>query len=628
MIFGTHTNLVQGIEMVEHELSPTTRSPATIQWLKNILGACQTKHEDCQEKLFPKAQNNFRPTRVLDIEQNDTNTIRLVVTSELPTATPLKYVALSHCWGGSVTFLLLEGNLTTMQQSIPVANLSKNFQDAIIITREIGQRYLWIDSLCIIQDSSHDWLQESPTMGLVYANAICTISATASEDSTGGCFFPRNPLLNDCILYKSENYSLVVRSLIGDNTGLTELFERKVEHAPLSQRAWTFQERFLSTRVLHFCDGFVLFECNTLQASEYHLNGVPYPRKAYLRANGTLLSSAQLERLKRDEDSTIVVKRANLSKNEMKSLIRGNISLLFDERRDNKDYQSKEHKIARILEVAALVGIRGGFRTLLQFSGTKLAEMIEFHYSWYEMVEAYSIRVLTEQKDKIMAIAGVGSFIQQHTGFQFLAGLWRQTLAFNLLWTLVGSPKVRPARQLPTWSWASVDGRIYHRLTPSPRELKQLFASSNSPSSHFPNDDASRPTDPNKEFETTWEEVKSLIEFEDVQEVLEINSLVHSATLVLSCYLLALDLSKLNFVRDIVLPDSAENFLCMPILSFKNTKVHPEGSPLQLHGIVLRAKLGVAKEYERIGYFWTAEEVLAKKVLRDLGNKISGVRIV
>ncbi|PQE19166.1 hypothetical protein CJF30_00007527 [Rutstroemia sp. NJR-2017a BBW] len=615
--------------MVEHELSPTTRSSATIQWLKNILDTCQTEHKDCREKIFPKAQNNFRPTRVLDIQQNDTNTIRLVVTSELPTATPLKYTALSHCWGGSVTFLLLEGNLTTMQQSIPVANLSKNFQDAIIITREIGQRYLWIDSLCIMQDSTHDWLQESPTMGLVYANAICTISATASKDSTGGCFFPKNPLLNDCILRKSENYSLVVRSPIGDNIGLTELFERKVEHAPLSQRAWTFQERSLSTRVLHFCDGFVLFECNTLQASEYHLKGVPYPRKAYLRADGTLHSSSQLERLNRNEESTIVErKKENLSKDEMKSLMRGNIDLLFDKHRANEDYQSKEHKIARILEVAAHLGIRGAFRTLLQFSGTQLAEKIEFHYSWYEMVEAYSIRALTEQKDKIMAIAGVGSFIQQRTGFQFLAGLWRQTLAFNLLWTLLGSPKVRPARQFPTWSWASVDGRIYHRLTPSPSKLEQLSTSSNSQLSHFPNDDASRPTDLNKEFETTWEEIQSLIEFEDVQEVLEINSLVHSATLVLSCYLLALNLSKLNFVHDIVLPDSVENFICMPILSFKNTKVHPEGSPLQLHGIVLRAKPGVAKEYERIGYFWTAKEMLAKKVLRNLGDKISGIRIV
>lgn len=109
--------------------------------------------------------------------------------------------------------------------------------------------------------------------------------------------------------------------------------------------------------------------------------------------------------------------------------------------------------------------------------------------------------------------------------------------------------------------------------------------------------------------------------------MLEINSLVHSATLVLSCYLLALDLSKLNFVPDIVLPDSAESFMCMPILSFKNTRVHPVGSPLQLHGIVLRAKPGVAKGYERIGYFWTAKEALAKTVLRDLGNKISGVKI-
>lgn len=257
-IFGTLANIVQDIETVEHELSSTTSSSATFQWLKDRLETCQTKHEDCREKFIPNAQNNFRPTRLLDVTENDTNTIQLVVKAELTKANLLKYVALSHCWGGSVKFLLVEGNLASMRRSIPMANLSKNLQDAIIITRQIGLWYLWIDSLCIMQDSSHDWLKESPTMGLVYANAICTISTTASKDSTGCCFFPKNPLLNDCILRRNENSSLLVRSPIRDNSGLIELFERKVEHAPLSQRAWTFQERFLSTCVLHFCDGLVL----------------------------------------------------------------------------------------------------------------------------------------------------------------------------------------------------------------------------------------------------------------------------------------------------------------------------------------------------------------------------------
>lgn len=112
------------------------------------------------------------------------------------------------------------------------------------------------------------------------------------------------------------------------------------------------------------------------------MKGVPYPRKAYLRANGTLLPSSQLERLNRDEHSTIVVRRKNLSKSETKSLIRGNVDLMFDQYRKNNDYQSKEHKVARIMEVAALVGVRGAFRTLLRFSGIQLAEKIEFHYSW------------------------------------------------------------------------------------------------------------------------------------------------------------------------------------------------------------------------------------------------------
>jgi hypothetical protein len=271
--------------------------------------------------------------------------------------------------------------------------------------------------------------------------------------------------------------------------------------------------------------------------------------------------------------------------------------------------------------------MRGSFGILLRFSGTALPEQIEFHSGRYEIVKAYSVRKLTQQEDKVMAIAGVGLFIQQSTHFQFLAGLWKETLAFNLLWTLSRSPKARPGHQVPTWSWASVDGKIHHRLTPSFKVPKQLAIGSNSSSSSFYNS-LTQPTDVNDDYETTWEEIKPLIQYEDIQEVLEFNSLGHSATLVISGCLRVLDLSELKFIPDIILSGPVKDLVCMPIISFRNTKVHPIGSPLQLHGVVLRAKSGIASEYERVGYFWTANQGVASKILATLGKPASGIRLV
>jgi hypothetical protein len=75
------------------------------------------------------------------------------------------YAALSHCWGGNIATCLKTNTLSIFQTSLPYAQLPQNFRDAISITRELGVRYLWIDSLCIVQDSMEDWTAESARMG-------------------------------------------------------------------------------------------------------------------------------------------------------------------------------------------------------------------------------------------------------------------------------------------------------------------------------------------------------------------------------------------------------------------------------------------------------------------------------
>ena len=90
--------------------------------------------------------------------------------------------------------MLTEASLSDMSKRIDLANLSQTYQDAIAITRLLGLRYLWIDSLCIIQDSVVDWQTEAAKMGGIFKSSLCTIAASSASSSSEGCFFDRDPL--------------------------------------------------------------------------------------------------------------------------------------------------------------------------------------------------------------------------------------------------------------------------------------------------------------------------------------------------------------------------------------------------------------------------------------------------
>ena len=78
--------------------------------------------------------------------------------------------------------------LEERKREIPLSLFPKTFHDAIQITRQLGIRYLWINSLCIIQDSKEDWAIEAAAMGGVFKNSYVTIVADKGRDTNGGCF--------------------------------------------------------------------------------------------------------------------------------------------------------------------------------------------------------------------------------------------------------------------------------------------------------------------------------------------------------------------------------------------------------------------------------------------------------
>jgi hypothetical protein len=102
---------------------------------------------------------------------------------ELEPGTRGRYAALSHCWGSNLTYKTSKDTLGSRKKAIVWSDLPATFQDAITICHELDVQYMWIDSLCIIQDSDEDWEEESAKMGTIYENAWITIAATSSAGS-------------------------------------------------------------------------------------------------------------------------------------------------------------------------------------------------------------------------------------------------------------------------------------------------------------------------------------------------------------------------------------------------------------------------------------------------------------
>lgn len=199
----------------------------------------------------------YQPTRVLEL--SDTG-IRL--RCDLQAIDDFKYLALSHMWGKdpSNQLRLLSSTLQDFQKAIPLNMLSNIFTEAIRITRYLGFKYLWIDSLCIIQDSKSDWTAEANMMSAVYNNAICTIAFVmppdVSHDSTQHREDPRAS--TPCIIREPAQARVGVFAYSLRHSKTPELEQ---QGWPISSRAWTLQEQILSPRTVFCGDQTMKWEC-------------------------------------------------------------------------------------------------------------------------------------------------------------------------------------------------------------------------------------------------------------------------------------------------------------------------------------------------------------------------------
>jgi hypothetical protein len=443
--------------VIRYAPSSSTDSPQSWELIGRWLNQCIHKHDRCSRASLEP----WIPTRLLDIGNSEDSLVRLLDCDETRLLSKLSYATLSHCWGnpattGSNLIKTTTRNLRSHQHEIPRERLPPTFKDAIKVARNFQIRYLWIDSLCIIQDDPKDWAHEANLMSKVYRYSFINIAATGSSSSDGGCFWKRD----ERTVLPTEVYIQWRNSWSDCNQEATrtkyrvvleaDAWTRKLTDEPLNRRGWVLQERILSPRLIHFGREQLFWECRESFTCETYPLGLP-----------TALQSHPLINIKRLQ--------------------------LADESEDNRwpaRYVSETPQdisyARRLWEKVTAV-----FRPIVIQETTLHAALINApaYEDWYAVLELYSMGELTKDDDKLVALSGIAQTIitvrPSQLGDGYLAGLWQSSLPASLLWQRTytettsgtrrnGGPIV-PYKALstcedriiaPTWSWASIRGHI------------------------------------------------------------------------------------------------------------------------------------------------------------------------
>ncbi|KAF9639214.1 hypothetical protein BFW01_g10111 [Lasiodiplodia theobromae] len=373
------------------------------------------------------------PSRLIDVGgrpgQEDP---RLVIPSEHPPlrdsaptdVSQRRYIALSYCWGtphagGSQLLKTETSNLAEFKERIPLALFPPALRDAILLTRRVNVRYIWIDALCIVQDDRHDWEREAARMAAVYQNAYLTFCSTQGSCGDG---FAQRPNETAEVPFSSH---LAASDAGGMGIqGSYHLTRWMAENFEWDSRGWTMQEIYFSPRALLFSK-MQTYLWDTHSAAEADEDGVRVPGEAVFQPESRRQWWAE-------------------------QVIDGR-SWRLDDDDDDADNNNTNPDLSR--------------RRLYE--------------NWYGKMIAYSRRSLTFPADRLPAISALASRMQakfdallpsgQHENY--VAGLWARDLPGGLLWSVPvfdADPAPSFATYLaqrtdpelyvaPSWSWACQD---------------------------------------------------------------------------------------------------------------------------------------------------------------------------
>lgn len=354
------------------------------------LEECLASHEVCHQNDIPAL-----PDRVIDVGKTRW---RLIDSRGMRG----KYIALSHCWGGQIELKLERKTNDAFRGGLAISKLAKNFQDAMEIAQSLGIQYLWIDCLCIIQDSTSDWLEQSKKMASVYSHATLTIYAMASETSHNGILTPRNsPMIKEmpfaqpvCVpVYKAGTFtdSEAQLELVHAEEDWEEDSLSLARNSILASRGWALQEYVLAPRRLIFGTRRVYWEC---------LRGTQ-------TMDGFTLTGGMYSMLEFNEFTSWARMHAHFPRSKSR--------------------------------------------------GQELLK------TYYELVEFYGARQLTKSSDKLPAFSAIAGSVHPAIGGDYIAGLWTADLHNGLVWFCERSSRHQPlpaSYRAPSWSWAKSDHEV------------------------------------------------------------------------------------------------------------------------------------------------------------------------
>ncbi|TGO49046.1 hypothetical protein BOTNAR_0446g00040 [Botryotinia narcissicola] len=211
------------------------------------------------------------PTRVINVRTSNSS-VKLIETKNMSGI----FAALSYCWGDSSILediKLTQAKLSVYKKRILMDSLPKTLFDAVMITRELGIPYLWIGSLCIIQDSLQDWQIESSRMSDVYMSAFLVLAATKARDSNGGFYLEnRTRILQLPYLDVDGRQHFLYARRIQDQSHVHDANGRLESHGLynklLRRRGWVLQEQVLARRTLSFAKDKMLWNCRECSTCE------------------------------------------------------------------------------------------------------------------------------------------------------------------------------------------------------------------------------------------------------------------------------------------------------------------------------------------------------------------------
>lgn len=415
-----HCPIHEYIGMEGRLITRGAAAESSAKWAQERVSECLRSHESCK----PPTGSPFLPTRLIDVSSDGLNEdVRLQETKCIPPGSA--YTTLSYCWGAHrPACITTPATMGRNMDRITWESLPLTFQDAVKFTRRLGLRYLWIDSICIIQGDEDDWHRESTTMFDVYRHSYLTLAALFGHDSSTGLraasIEQDSRLLATlrvgqitCPLYIRRHHYLD-QSYLGRSINFIGRM-----HYPLLRRAWTYQERMVSPRVLYFDESEVVYQCFTTVECECG-------------------------------SSTEVTARYGAELNGKDIMLEGSMAVM-----DASD------------DVTAQDLSGGG-------AGREMARYEAFKTWRWTVLDDYSYLELTEPKDRLPAIGALAECFQQHRpGETYLAGLWSGSLLGDLLWTSGGLDREsdywkrkkqlnRPCPAVPTWSWASLKAGAHY----------------------------------------------------------------------------------------------------------------------------------------------------------------------